>query len=64
MGLLQASILFLTFAGILWGLSNDFVFRFDDRDYTVPGFMVGAAILYAGAGSLLSYWVGRGLIGR
>ena len=64
MGLLQASILFLTFAGILWGLSNDFVFRFDDRDYTVPGFMVWAAILYAGAGSLLSYWVGRGLIGR
>jgi putative ATP-binding cassette transporter len=64
MGLLQASILFLTFAGILWGLSNDFVFRFDDRDYTIPGFMVWAAILYAGAGSLLSYWVGRGLIGR
>jgi putative ATP-binding cassette transporter len=26
--------------------------------------MVWAAILYAGAGSLLSYWVGRGLIGR
>src|SRR5215467_2587708 len=63
-GLLQASILFLTFAGILWGLSNAFVFRFGDHDYTVPGFMVWAAILYAGAGSLLSYWVGRGLIGR
>jgi len=64
MGLLQASILFLSFAGILWGLSNDFIFRFGDRDYTVPGFMVWAAVLYAGAGSLLSYWVGRGLIGR
>ena len=63
-GLLQASILFLIFADILWGLSTDFVFRFDERDYTVPGFMVWAAILYAGAGSLLSYWVGRGLIGR
>ena len=64
MGLLQASILFLTFAGILWGLSQDFIFRIGDRDYTVPGFMVWAAILYASAGSLLSYWVGRGLIGR
>jgi putative ATP-binding cassette transporter len=64
MGLLQASILFLTFAGILWGLSNDFIFRIGERDYTVPGFMVWAAILYASAGSLLSYWVGRGLIGR
>ena len=63
-GLLQASILFLTFAGVLWGLSNDFIFRFGERDYTIPGFMVWAAILYASAGSLMSYWVGRGLIGR
>ena len=27
-GLLQASILFATFAGVLWGLSSDFVFPF------------------------------------
>jgi putative ATP-binding cassette transporter len=63
-GLLQASILFLTFAGVLWGLSKDFLFHIGDRDYTVPGFMVWAAMLYACAGSLLSYLVGRGLIGR
>jgi vitamin B12/bleomycin/antimicrobial peptide transport system ATP-binding/permease protein len=63
-GLLQASILFGTFAGILWGLSREFSFRFGDQDYTVPGFMLWAAILYAAAGSLLSYWVGRSLIGR
>jgi putative ATP-binding cassette transporter len=63
-GLLQASILFLTFAGVLWGLSHDFVFHIGNRDYAVPGFMVWAAIVYASAGSLLSYWVGRGLITR
>jgi putative ATP-binding cassette transporter len=63
-GLLQASILFFTFAGVLWVLSNDFIFRVADRDYTVPGFMVWAAILYASAGSLMSFWVGRSLIGR
>jgi putative ATP-binding cassette transporter len=63
-GLLQASILFFTFAGVLWGLSKGFLFHVGDRDYTVPGFMVWAAILYSGAGSLLSYLVGRGLIGR
>lgn len=63
-GLLQASVLFFMFAGVLWGLSTDFVFHVGDRDYTVPGFMVWAAIAYAGAGSLLSYWVGRGLIAR
>ena len=63
-GLLQASILFGTFAGVLWGLSSGFSFRIGDRDYAVPGFMVWAAVLYASAGSLMSYWVGRGLVGR
>jgi putative ATP-binding cassette transporter len=33
-------------------------------DYPVPGFMLWAAILYAALGSLLSYFVGRGLIRR
>jgi putative ATP-binding cassette transporter len=64
MGLLQASILFASFAGILWGLSHDFVFRLADRDYAVPGFMVWAAVVYAGLGSLVSYWVGSNLINR
>ncbi len=63
-GLLQASVLFGMFTGVLWGLSTDFSFQIGDRDYAIPGFMVWAAILYASAGSLLSYWVGRGLIGR
>lgn len=63
-GLFQASILFGTFAGILWGLSSTFTIHFEDRDYTIPGFMLWAAIIYASAGSLLSYTVGRGLINR
>jgi vitamin B12/bleomycin/antimicrobial peptide transport system ATP-binding/permease protein len=63
-GLFQASILFGTFAGILWGLSSTFSVHFGDRDYLIPGFMLWAAIIYASAGSLLSYWVGRGLINR
>ena len=63
-GLLQASILFATFAGVLWGLSSEFTLRFGERDFTIPGFMLWAAILYASAGSLMSYWVGRGLVSR
>ena len=47
-GLLQASILFATFAGVLWILSKDFSFRIADTDYAVPGFMLWAAITYAG----------------
>jgi vitamin B12/bleomycin/antimicrobial peptide transport system ATP-binding/permease protein len=63
-GLLQASILFFSFTGVLWVLSRDFAFHIAGRDYAIPGFMVWAAILYAGIGSLLSYWVGRSLIHR
>jgi len=63
-GLLQASILFASFAGILWVLSSDFSFRIAGDDYAIPGFMLWAAILYAGVGSLLSYWVGGSLINR
>ncbi len=63
-GLLQASIMFGMFAGVLWSLSSDFSFRIGNQDYTIPGFMLWAAIVYAGAGSLLSYWVGRSLINR
>ncbi len=63
-GLLQASILAVSFAGVLWVISADFSIRLGDKDYAVPGFMVWAAILYAGLGSLLSYWVGRSLVGR
>src|SRR5581483_12328777 len=63
-GLLQATILFASFAGVLWVLSKDFVFRVADKDYGVPGFMLWAAILYAGLGSLVSYWVGRSLVDR
>jgi putative ATP-binding cassette transporter len=63
-GLLQASILFATFAGVLWVLSSDVSFRIGGRDYAIPGFMLWAAITYAFAGSLLSYWVGKSLIHR
>ena len=63
-GLLQASILFMSFAGVLWVISADFSIRIGEKDYAVPGFMVWAAVLYAGLGSLLSYWVGRSLVGR
>jgi putative ATP-binding cassette transporter len=63
-GLLQASILFGTFSGVLWRLSSGFTVRIGEHDQAIPGFMVWAAILYAFAGSLLSYRVGRSLIGR
>lgn len=63
-GLLQAAILFGSFASVLWVLSKDFSIFFNGQDRPLPGFMLWAAILYAFAGSLVSYWVGKGLIPR
>src|ERR1700730_14350008 len=63
-GLLQSTILLVTFVKVLWSLSNDFVFHFGDRHFAIPGYMVWAAIVYSGSASLLSYWVGRSLIER
>lgn len=63
-GLLQAAILLVTFVSVLWALSADFAFFVDGRVVSIPGYMVWAGILYAGSASLLSYWVGRNLIGR
>jgi putative ATP-binding cassette transporter len=63
-GLLQSSILLVSFVEILWSLSSNFVFHVDGRSFAVPGYMVWAAVLYSGSASLLSYWVGRGLIDR
>ena len=63
-GLLQASILLITFVSVLWALSADFAFHVAGRQVVIPGYMVWAAVLYSGSASLLSYWVGRSLIGR
>jgi len=63
-GLLQAAMLFGSFAGVLWVLSKDFSIFYDGQDHAMPGFMLWAAILYAVAGSLMTYWIGNGLISR
>jgi putative ATP-binding cassette transporter len=63
-GLLQASLLLATFINVLWSLSSSFAFHVAGRAIAVPGYMVWAAILYSGSASLLSYWVGKSLIGR
>lgn len=63
-GLLQASILLVSFVGVLWSLSSGFVFHVGERTFSIPGYMVWAAIVYAGSASLLSWLVGRPLIAQ
>ncbi|MGH8229464.1 MAG: ABC transporter ATP-binding protein/permease [Steroidobacteraceae bacterium] len=62
--LLQSAALFVAFAGVLWTMSGGFTIHISGQVYPIPGFMLWAAILYAGVGSLLSYWVGKSLIHR
>src|SRR5688572_16436931 len=63
-GLFRASVLLVSFAGVLWTISDDFTFRIGDVDYAAPGCTLRPAISYAVVGSLLSYFVGRSLIPR
>ena len=42
-GLLQASILLVTFISVLWSLSSDFVFHVGRPRLAIPGYMVWAA---------------------
>ncbi|MER9017602.1 MULTISPECIES: ABC transporter ATP-binding protein/permease [unclassified Mesorhizobium] len=61
-GLLQSCILLASFVGVLWSLSSGFVFHIGGHLLAIPGYMVWAAILYAGTASWLSWLVGRPLI--
>jgi putative ATP-binding cassette transporter len=61
-GLLQASLLLVSFIGVLWGLSRGIVLHFNGQDFAIPGYLVWAALLYALSGSLVSWRVGRPLV--
>jgi putative ATP-binding cassette transporter len=62
-GLIQASLLLISFVGVLWALSDRVVFIYDGRGFTIPGYMVWCALAYAATGSWLTWLIGRPLIG-
>ncbi len=61
-GLLQAALLLICFIGVLWGLSRGVVLSFRGAHFVIPGYMVWAALTYAGVASYLSWRAGRPLI--
>jgi vitamin B12/bleomycin/antimicrobial peptide transport system ATP-binding/permease protein len=63
-GLFQASVLLVSFIVVLWVISGGLTFRIMNYDFTIPGYMVWAALIYAGSASLLSYRTGRPLIAQ
>ncbi|RAH97400.1 glycosyl transferase family 1 [Acuticoccus sediminis] len=60
-GLFQASMLLVSFIGVLWVLSESVVFNVNGESFTVPGYMVWCALFYATTASFVSYLVGRPL---
>ena len=61
-GLLQSSLLLLSFVGVLWVVSDNMVVSIAGRAFVVPGYMVWCALIYSAVASLASWGVGRPLI--
>lgn len=61
--LLQQVVTLVSFVIILWGVSGALTFTLGGTEWTIPGYMVWAALLYALAGSVVTYYIGRPLIG-
>jgi putative ATP-binding cassette transporter len=61
-GLLQSTLLLLSFIGVLWMLSANVTFHWKGESFGIPGYMVWAALIYAGTASWLSWRIGRPLI--
>ena len=62
-GLLQASLLLLSFLGVLWSISGALDIWIWGISLRIPGYMVWCALLYAASGSWLAWRVGRPLVG-
>ncbi|MEJ8813933.1 ABC transporter ATP-binding protein/permease [Variovorax ureilyticus] len=63
MGLLNAVVTLVSFIGILWGLSGVTSVSLFGNTYTVPGSMVWIALAYCAAGTIITHYIGRPLIG-
>lgn len=61
-GLLSATLLLLSFIGVLWVLSQHMTLPLAGRHVYVPGYMVWCALLYSATASFISWRVGRPLI--
>lgn len=60
--MLQCVLQLVTFLGVLWVLSGELPVMIGGIAFSLPGYMVWAAVLYALFGSILTYALGRGLI--
>ena len=60
--ILQCILQLITFLSVLWVLSGTLPIKVGTFEFSLPGYMVWAAVLYALFGSILTYALGGGLI--
>ncbi|MFC7543832.1 ABC transporter ATP-binding protein/permease [Siccirubricoccus deserti] len=61
-GLITSVLMLISFVGILWTLSGPLHVAFGANEFDIPGYMVWAALLYAGIGSGLTWFIGRPMV--
>ncbi|MBV8121380.1 MAG: ABC transporter ATP-binding protein/permease [Alphaproteobacteria bacterium] len=63
LGLLNALVTLLSFLTILWVLSGALTIPLGGgRTFSIPGYMVFAALIYSAGGTLLTRWIGNPLV--
>ncbi|URI08177.1 ABC transporter ATP-binding protein/permease [Aquincola tertiaricarbonis] len=62
LGLLNAGVTLVSFVAILWGLSGSLHVPWPGAGWNLPGYMVWAALAYAGIGSVLVRRIGAPLV--
>lgn len=61
-GLIKNSVNLVSYAILIWTISDTWLFSINGTDYTIPGAMLWAAILYALLGSYIMEKIGRSMI--
>jgi vitamin B12/bleomycin/antimicrobial peptide transport system ATP-binding/permease protein len=61
-GVITSVLMLVSFVGILWTLSGPLHVAFGANEFDIPGYMVWAALLYAGIGSGLTWLIGRPMV--
>jgi vitamin B12/bleomycin/antimicrobial peptide transport system ATP-binding/permease protein len=62
LGILNSVLTIAAFCSILWILSGPLEITIGAFDFNIPGYMVWAALMYAGVGSVATYFIGRPIV--
>ena len=63
MGILSSVVTLASFILILWNLSPALTVPLGGHSFTIPGYLVYAAFIYAAVGTWLTQWIGLPLVG-